>query len=329
MKDIIKKYWFVMLIGALLLGMVGYQAAEQFKNVTFSKKTADGKDVVFEYQGENVTADDIYAAIFEINGENLIINLYENLVYKSALEPTADQISEAKLAKDNLIVRAKQQYGEQYKEALQTILLPYGYRNGVDDLYDFYLTEALRQQVEENYITTHLDLWNAYVKAQNPRLVSHILIKMDNPDKPTEEEQKRLEAAKKAVAESTESFAELAKKYSEDTGSKELGGKLGLTDKDNAAEFVTEFHQAIYQTEVGKRSAWFKSKYGYHLIQVDSQDLADIIKDDSFLDLYFAYYPNLSKMITVSAAADLNITISGNPTLENALKEYYDVKEAR
>ena len=158
MKELFKKYWFVLVIAILLVAMVVYMSLEQISKVVPSKKI-DGKDVVFTYEDQHVTADDIYDYIFEIDGERLVITLYENLVYKNALTPDADLISEATLAKENLIVRAKQSYGEDYKEAIRTILIPYGYSKGIDDLYNYYLTEYIREEVTKDYVLKSTDLW--------------------------------------------------------------------------------------------------------------------------------------------------------------------------
>lgn len=328
MKELFKKYWFVLVIAILLVAMVVYMSLEQISKVVPSKKI-DGKDVVFTYEDQHVTADDIYDYIFEIDGERLVITLYENLVYKNALTPDADLISEATLAKENLIVRAKQSYGEDYKEAIRTILLPYGYSKGIDDLYNYYLTEYIREEVTKDYVLKNTDLWETYQKDMDPRIVSHILIKMDNSEKPTAEETSRLDAVKAELAKEGADFHAIAKEYSEDTGSKDLGGKVGLTDKNNAGGFVTDFHQAIYSVEVGEKTEWVKTTYGYHMIYVESNSLENVIETDSFLELYLKYYPNLSKLITKATAANLNINISGNQELEDKVKAYYDVKEAK
>lgn len=328
MKELLKKYWFVLVIGVLLVAMVIYMSLEQFSKIVPSKKV-DGKDVIFQYQEQYVTADDIYDDIFEIDGERLIITLYENLVYRNAIAPDNDLISEAKLASENLIVRAKQQYGERYKEALKTILLPYGYSKGVDDLNDYFLTEFIKEKVILDYIKDDQTLWETYRDDLNPRLVSHILIKMDNSEKPTAEELKRLEDVKAKLAESEADFHEIAKQYSEDAGSKDSGGKVGLTDKNNSAGFVEEFHKAIYSVGINEKTDWVKTSFGYHLIFVESNSLDDITTADNFLESYFKYYPNLPKLITKATAANSDIEISGNPELEAKVKAYYDVKEAK
>lgn len=60
-------------------------------------------------------------------------------------------------------------------------------------------------------------------------------------------------------------FAALAKKYSEDPGSALNGGDLGWTSGD---EFVPAFQKAMAATPTGALSKPFRSKYGWHVLQV-------------------------------------------------------------
>jgi len=61
------------------------------------------------------------------------------------------------------------------------------------------------------------------------------------------------------------SFEDAAKKYSEDPGSKELGGSLGSVPR---GTFVKEFEKAAWTIDLETLSPPVKTKYGYHLIEV-------------------------------------------------------------
>jgi peptidyl-prolyl cis-trans isomerase D len=91
---------------------------------------------------------------------------------------------------------------------------------------------------------------------------SHILLKTDGKD----------DAAVKAKAEEVlkqakggADFAELAKKYSEDTDSAKNGGDLDYFGK---GRMVPEFDQAAFAMEPGQISDLVKTQYGYHIIKV-------------------------------------------------------------
>ena len=66
-----------------------------------------------------------------------------------------------------------------------------------------------------------------------------------------------------------ESFADLARAISTDTGSGYRGGELGEAYVGN---YVPEFRQAIEQAEIGELTGPVKSEFGFHIIQVRSKE---------------------------------------------------------
>ncbi len=99
----------------------------------------------------------------------------------------------------------------------------------------------------------------------------HILIKLEpNADA-------KADAAAKAKAEDIlkqiqngGNFAELAKKYSDDPGSKDNGGELGPSQR---GRMVPEFDNAIFSQKIGDTKI-VKSQFGYHIVQVESRQAA-------------------------------------------------------
>jgi peptidyl-prolyl cis-trans isomerase D len=70
-----------------------------------------------------------------------------------------------------------------------------------------------------------------------------------------------------ALARSGQSFAALAKKYSQDPGSAQNGGSLGWIDR---AGFVAPFADALFNMKaVGDIVGPVKTQYGYHIIRLD------------------------------------------------------------
>jgi parvulin-like peptidyl-prolyl isomerase len=64
-------------------------------------------------------------------------------------------------------------------------------------------------------------------------------------------------------------FAEVARKYSKDTGSGQNGGELGWAPPSN---YVTEFADAVSTLPIGQISEPVKTQFGYHIIQVIARE---------------------------------------------------------
>ena len=108
------------------------------------------------------------------------------------------------------------------------------------------------------YLNENLDTYN------NAKRSSHILIKVAE-DASEEEDAKAKATAQEALDKINSgemSFADAAKKYSEDS-SKDEGGDVGW---DKLTTFVTEYQDALNNLGKGQVSGLVKSTYGYHII---------------------------------------------------------------
>ncbi len=128
-----------------------------------------------------------------------------------------------------------------------------------------------RPQISDADIQSYYNQHLAEYKVEPQVKVRHILISVaPGADAKTD-------AAAKAKAESLQKqvkggadFAKLAKENSDDPGSKERGGDLGMVRK---GQMVPEFEKQSFSTPVGQTSDVFKTQFGYHFLQVtEKQD---------------------------------------------------------
>jgi peptidyl-prolyl cis-trans isomerase D len=123
--------------------------------------------------------------------------------------------------------------------------------------------QPTQQQIQQYYTAHQSD----YVVPEQARS-RHILISVPaNADAKTD-------AAAKAKAEEVlkqlkagGSWTELAKKYSDDPGSKDSGGELGFAQR---GHMVPSFDNAIFTQKIGDIEI-VKSQYGYHIVQVEER----------------------------------------------------------
>lgn len=111
-------------------------------------------------------------------------------------------------------------------------------------------------------------------KARKPTLdkpeqikVRHILLTTD--EKNQQQVEKKITDIRKNLT--PKNFAKMAKSYSQDPGSKDKGGDLGLVGK---GRMVPEFEKAAFDLKEGTISQPVKSPFGYHLIYVEKHNKA-------------------------------------------------------
>ena len=104
----------------------------------------------------------------------------------------------------------------------------------------------------------------SFIRAEQ-REASHILLSSDEGDA---DDQVAELAKVKARIEAGESFADMAKEFSDDVGSADLGGSLGTI---SPGSMVAEFEQAVYALgDVGSVSDPIVTDFGVHLIKLDA-----------------------------------------------------------
>ncbi|MEO8040384.1 MAG: peptidylprolyl isomerase [Betaproteobacteria bacterium] len=215
-------------------------------------------------------------------------------------------------ARMDFVVKMQQAQGQkdseemrkQLREALisREIVTQEAIKKGLDKSVDYQTQMDLaKQQVLvnaylEDYLKTHepteADLKAEYEAVKKEQYdpnakeykVRHILIKT-----PTKPDAKAEAAAKKkaegllAQLKKGAKFDELAKKYSDDAGSKVKGGELDWTDGANLVKPFGDAMKAMSKGETTKTLV--KTQYGYHILRLDDVRSVDFpayeqVKDD-------------------------------------------------
>jgi peptidyl-prolyl cis-trans isomerase SurA len=131
---------------------------------------------------------------------------------------------------------------------------------------------SYRTQLAKNYLTdvkvTNELVQEAYERSLNEINGSHILFLVDENASPVDTLKaynKAISVRKRSVA--GEAFGVLATQYSEDPSAKDNKGDLGYF---SVFRMVYPFESGAYNTEVGQVSQPIRTRFGYHLIKVNS-----------------------------------------------------------
>lgn len=334
MIETLKKQWFVVLVAVICISFVVFCVYDTNKGKLPGKKS-DGKDVVATMKDYTLTADDMYATIYkDYSGVEALYLRFQNEVITQSVKVTDDIKTRAKE-----IAELMQQQAEAYASSYGTtadamIKQQLNYYGFADDDMDGYSTMAAKnEKLRNDYIEANFDdVFEPVYKNKKPHVVSHILIKVADINNPTEEEQKKIDAVEKALKDGKD-FAEVAKEYSDDTGSKEKGGYIGYIDSDNTT-YVSSFKEASLKLKEGEVSDWVKesndSYSGWHMIKADIADKDSFKKDekakDDVYDAIAKANSDLSFKYVWQAAQKLDIKYA-NDDIKKQLLEYMGVEE--
>lgn len=314
MTEIIKKNWFVVVVAVIFCGMAIFFAYDQNKD-KLPGKTVNGQDVVFSIDGQNFTADDLYEEYYPVGGPDAAYMLAQRLLLDQIVTKTDDMKEEAKAMAEQYYNYFSQYYGNQTDAFIEANMKAIG----LSSLEEYSLYNVMLQQMYSDYIKENLDtLYEPFNQEYKPRFVSHALIKMDDVTKPTAEEKERLQAAKDAWNSGEYDFASFAEKYSDDTASAVNKGIVGYCDKES--NFVPEFKAASLALNEGEVSEWVKSDYGYHLIQVTSTKMDEIVQEAEFLEHILDFNENLANEVLWSRFEEKNISFA-DAKLEAKIKD--------
>lgn len=145
--------------------------------------------------------------------------------------------------------------------------------------------ESLSESItpsEEEISALYEETKGRYKQAES-RKASHILIGVDESDS-EDEKQSKFELASDVLnkANEDEDFVALAQEYSDDSGSKESGGDLGVVAR---GQMVKPFEDAVFEMSEGEIRGPIESEFGYHIIkltslEVDRQQTLEQVRDE-------------------------------------------------
>ena len=168
--------------------------------------------------------------------------------------PTEEEYNQ-ELARQGLVGK---KFEEQVKEQLMVIKL-------IDQEVKAKVVPPTDSEIEDFYKQNESEM----VEPEQVR-VRHILIKVgENTDK--NQALKKIRDILKETKEGKTSFAELAKKYSEDA-SAPRGGDIGFFIR---GQMVRKFEEVAFALNVGQISDVVETEYGYHIIQCIEKKAAE------------------------------------------------------
>lgn len=131
----------------------------------------------------------------------------------------------------------------------------------------------------ERYYRRHLDLFETKEQVK----ASHILLRVaEGADDDTRQKRRELAADLLKQLNEGADFAQLARSYSDDTGTAEKGGDLGYFGR---GIMVNSFENAAFALKPGQLSDIVETPFGYHIIKVEEsteagvKPLVDVIDD--------------------------------------------------
>ncbi|WP_445490639.1 foldase protein PrsA [Niallia sp. 03133] len=239
-----KKKVFLPILGIVLIALIA-------GSVLLVKKENTAATV----NGEKITKDELNEALNKQYGSNILDSLI------------ADKIVDLEAEKEKIKITEKEK-----KEEMNTLIASYGgedafnsalksnsaSKSDIENQMERYLKIkkllAPKIKITDDEIKSYFDENKAnYAQAEQVE-ASHILVK----------DEKTAHEIKKKLDDGAD-FADLAKEYSTDTGSKANGGELGYFGK---GEMAPEFEEAAFSMKVNAISNPVKTDYGYHIIKV-------------------------------------------------------------
>lgn len=155
----------------------------------------------------------------------------------------------------------------------------------LEDQKDQIRSDLLVKKLEDS-VKEKLKVGSKEVKPEDLEVrARHILIKVKSKTQPKghpeAEARKIAEDLLKRITQKKEDFATLARRYSEDEGTKNNGGDLNWFGHN---QMVPEFEKAAFALKPGQVSGLVRTTYGYHIIKVEDVRVGEYRKYQAVRD---------------------------------------------
>ncbi|MEH6628102.1 MAG: SurA N-terminal domain-containing protein [Motiliproteus sp.] len=140
-----------------------------------------------------------------------------------------------------------------------------------DEQISLSYVELSKRAIAESIVIEETELQSQYERfvvdyeGEEARKAAHILIVVNDQTDESQALAKVLDIIKQIDA--GKDFSTAAKEFSEDPGSAEDGGNLGVVEQ---GVMVPEFEEALFALNVGQISEPIRTDFGYHLIQLNA-----------------------------------------------------------
>ncbi|WP_337467242.1 peptidylprolyl isomerase [Holdemanella biformis] len=239
MTDILRNNWFVVLIAIIIIGFIGYFIYDTNKD-NVSAKSSNNEQVVASIDKDDITANDLYDESAPYDGST-IYNMYKNAVIDQSIETTKDIKKQANTLESNIKSNASKQ-SDDYESTLTSELAKYGY-SSFEQLNDYCITSVKEKEMNKKYITKHFDELKKAWEEKSPRTVSIIKMEVSDADNLTETETKKKSNIETALTK--ESFADVAKAFSEDSNTANKKGFAGYIDTDSTTSTSSSSNSTV------------------------------------------------------------------------------------
>ena len=135
--------------------------------------------------------------------------------------------------------------------------------------------EGYRRQLANSYLidkeVTEKLIEEVYNRSKEDVAISHILflVRPGTTDEAAKSVYDQAAKVKEAIEKGSD-FEKMAQQFSDDTSTKERGGKVGYVSAMLPNGFY-ELENAVYNTEIGKLAGPIRTDAGYHIIRVDGK----------------------------------------------------------